>query len=81
MNPLHILLIGLAIGICARLLRPGRLHMSLLLTVSLAVVGAFAATYGGLFLGLYPMDGQASEIGAVAGAVLCVFLASRMRWN
>lgn len=79
MNLTQILLIGLSIGIAARFLRPGRRHMSLVLAVTLGVAGAFIATLGGKLLGLYEMGAPATMIGAAAGAVLLLFMASLVR--
>lgn len=79
MNFTEVILIGVGIGVAARVLRPGRLHMSLLLAVALSVAGAVVATLGGNLLGLYGMGATATTIGAVAGSILALFMAALVR--
>lgn len=79
MNFTEVILIGVGIGIAARVLRPGHWHMSLVLAVGLSVAGAVLATFGGNLLGLYAMGAPATLIGAAAGAILCLFIAALVR--
>jgi uncharacterized membrane protein YeaQ/YmgE (transglycosylase-associated protein family) len=71
------ILIGLAAGIVAKLLMPGRDPGGLIITILLGIAGAFVATYLGQTLGWYQAGDGAGFIGAVLGAVL-ILIAYRM---
>ena len=68
------IIIGLIVGLVARALMPGRQALGLVLTAVLGIVGAFVATYGGQFLGLYQSGEPAGFIGAVVGALAVLFV-------
>lgn len=70
---MHILvtvIIGLLVGIVAKLLMPGRDPGGFIITALLGIVGAIVATYLGRVLGLYGPGESAGFIGAVIGAVV-----------
>lgn len=70
---MHILvtvIIGLLVGIVAKLLMPGRDPGGFIITALLGIVGAIVATYLGRALGLYGPGESAGFIGAVIGAVV-----------
>ena len=70
---MHILvtvIIGLLVGIVAKLLMPGRDPGGFIITALLGIVGAIVATYLGRVLGLYGPGESAGFIGAVIGAVI-----------
>jgi uncharacterized membrane protein YeaQ/YmgE (transglycosylase-associated protein family) len=70
---MHILvtvIIGLLVGIVAKLLMPGRDPGGFVITALLGIVGAIVATYLGRVLGLYGPGESAGFIGAVIGAVV-----------
>ncbi|APR04908.1 GlsB/YeaQ/YmgE family stress response membrane protein [Thauera chlorobenzoica] len=73
------ILIGLIIGLIARLLHPGRDGLGLIMTALLGIGGSMLATFGGQFLGIYRVGQPAGFIGAVVGAVLILFVVSRLR--
>ncbi len=73
------ILIGLIIGLVARLLHPGRDGLGLIMTALLGIGGSMLATFGGQFLGIYRVGQPAGFIGAVVGAVLILFVVSRLR--
>lgn len=76
-----IIIIGLIAGALARLLVPGRQHMSILATIVIGIVGSFL----GGFLGyvLFHKDSQdgflqpAGIIGSVIGAIIVLLLWTR----
>lgn len=68
------LFIGLLAGIVARLLKPGRSGLGLIMTMILGVAGSVVATYGGQALGLYGVGEPAGFIGAVVGAIVLLFI-------
>ncbi len=77
------IIIGLLVGIVAKLLMPGRDPGGFIITALLGIVGAIVATYLGRALGLYGPNQSAGFIGAVIGAVILLaiyrLLAGRRR--
>jgi uncharacterized membrane protein YeaQ/YmgE (transglycosylase-associated protein family) len=71
------ILIGLAAGVIAKLLMPGRDPGGFIITILLGIAGAFVATFLGQTLGWYDAGEGAGLIGAVLGAVL-ILIAYRM---
>ena len=74
MHLLWILLIGLVIGILARIITPGPNPRGVIVTIVIGIVGAVIATYGGQVLGLYAPGEPAGFIGSVVGAVVLLVL-------
>jgi uncharacterized membrane protein YeaQ/YmgE (transglycosylase-associated protein family) len=76
-------IIGLLVGIVAKLLMPGRDPGGFIITALLGIVGAIVATYLGRALNLYGPNEAAGFIGAVIGAVILLaiyrLLAGRRR--
>jgi uncharacterized membrane protein YeaQ/YmgE (transglycosylase-associated protein family) len=71
MTILWTLLIGLLVGIIAKLLMPGRDGGGIILTMLLGVAGAFVAFLVGRALGFYAADGGAPGIiASIVGALL-----------
>jgi uncharacterized membrane protein YeaQ/YmgE (transglycosylase-associated protein family) len=77
------IIIGLLVGIVAKLLMPGRDPGGFIITALLGIVGAIIATYLGRALGWYGLNQSAGFIGAVIGAVILLaiyrLLAGRRR--
>ncbi|HTG23161.1 MAG TPA: GlsB/YeaQ/YmgE family stress response membrane protein [Reyranella sp.] len=74
MHILAIILIGLVIGILARIITPGPNPRGIIVTIVIGIVGAVIATYGGQALGLYAPGEPAGFIGSVLGAVVLLVL-------
>ena len=74
MGILGTLIIGLLVGIIARLLKPGRSGLGCIMTIILGLAGSVAATYGGQALGVYQAGQPAGFIGAVVGAIVLLFI-------
>ena len=74
MHLLGILLIGLVIGLLARIVTPGPNPRGIIVTMVIGIVGAVIATYGGQALGLYAPGEPAGFIGSVVGAVVLLVL-------
>jgi uncharacterized membrane protein YeaQ/YmgE (transglycosylase-associated protein family) len=70
MGILGTILIGLLVGVVARLLKPGHQPMGWVMTILLGIGGSVIATYGGQALGIYRFGQAAGFIGAVVGAVI-----------
>jgi uncharacterized membrane protein YeaQ/YmgE (transglycosylase-associated protein family) len=64
------LIIGLLVGVVAKLLMPGRDPGGFIVTILLGIAGAFVATYLGQSIGLYHVGQGAGFIGAVLGAMI-----------
>jgi uncharacterized membrane protein YeaQ/YmgE (transglycosylase-associated protein family) len=69
-----VLVIGLVIGLLARLVTPGPNPRGIIVTIVIGIVGAVIATYGGQALGLYAPGEPAGFIGSVVGAVVLLVL-------
>ncbi len=74
MSLLWTLIIGLLIGMVAKLLMPGRDPGGFIITTLLGVAGAFVATTIGRAAGWYLEGEPASFLAAVLGAVLLLVL-------
>ena len=74
MGILGTLIIGLLVGLIARLLKPGRSGLGWIMTIILGLAGSVAATYGGQALGVYQAGQPAGFIGAVVGAIVLLFI-------
>ena len=70
MHIIGTILIGLVVGVIAKLLMPGRDPGGFIITTLLGIAGAFVATYLGQAIGWYRADQAAGFIGAVVGAVI-----------
>jgi uncharacterized membrane protein YeaQ/YmgE (transglycosylase-associated protein family) len=73
------IIIGLIAGVVAKVLSPGKENMGLITTTLLGIAGSLVATYLGQALGWYQAGQGAGFIGAVVGAVLILFVYSRVR--
>ena len=71
---LGVLLIGLLIGIVAKLLTPGRDPGGCLVTILLGLGGSALGSYLGHIMGFYEPWESAGFIGSVIGAMLILLL-------
>ena len=69
---------GLIIGLLARAIMPGRQHMGLILTMILGLVGAWLGGLIGRFLGMYREGHPAGWFMALVGALIVLFIYSRV---
>lgn len=74
MEILGTLFIGLLAGVLARLLKPGKSGLGIIMTIILGVAGSVVATYGGQALNIYEAGQPAGFIGAVVGAIVLLFI-------
>jgi uncharacterized membrane protein YeaQ/YmgE (transglycosylase-associated protein family) len=68
------LLIGLLVGIVAKLLMPGKDPGGIIITILLGIAGSAVATFVGRAMGFYSENGAAGFIMSVLGAVLLLVL-------
>ena len=78
-NWLYIILIGLVVGVLARLLKPGRDSMGIILTIVLGIAGAILASYVGQYMGWYAPGQTAGFIGALLGAIAILLVMALFR--
>ncbi|MDQ3495745.1 MAG: GlsB/YeaQ/YmgE family stress response membrane protein [Pseudomonadota bacterium] len=78
-NWLYIIFIGLIVGLLARLLKPGRDNMGIILTVLLGIGGALLAGWAGQQMGWYQPGQPAGFIGALIGAIVILVVVSLFR--
>lgn len=78
-NWLYIILIGFIVGVLARLLKPGRDSMGIILTILLGIAGAAFASYVGQMMGWYAPGQAAGFIGALMGAIVILVVVSLFR--
>jgi uncharacterized membrane protein YeaQ/YmgE (transglycosylase-associated protein family) len=74
MDILWMLLIGLVVGIVAKLLLPGKDPGGFIVTTLLGVAGALLAGFLGRAMGLYDEGEPAGFIASVVGAILLLLV-------
>ena len=78
-NWLYIIVIGLIVGVIARLLKPGRQNMGILLTIVLGILGALFAGWAGRAIGWYAPGQAAGFIASVIGAIVLLVIVGFVR--
>ncbi|HOJ25802.1 MAG TPA: GlsB/YeaQ/YmgE family stress response membrane protein [Candidatus Saccharicenans sp.] len=73
------ILLGLAAGVIAKLIFPGKENMGWIMTTLLGIAGSFLSTYLGQFLKIYEPGETAGFIGAIIGALIILFIISLFR--
>lgn len=74
MEILYTLLIGLVVGIIAKLLMPGKDPGGFIITTLLGIAGAFVARFLGQALNWYEEGEPAGFLASVVGAILLLIL-------
>ncbi|NTV81130.1 MAG: GlsB/YeaQ/YmgE family stress response membrane protein [Candidatus Aminicenantes bacterium] len=74
MNIVWTILLGLAAGIIAKFIYPGKEKMGWIVTTLLGIAGSFVATYLGQWLKIYQPGETAGFIGAIVGALILLFV-------
>ena len=74
MDILWTIIIGLIVGVIAKLLMPGRDPGGFIITALLGIAGAFVGTFLGRALRLYDAGEPAGFIGSVIGAMVLLAL-------
>jgi len=78
-NWLYIILIGFIVGVLARLLKPGKDSMGIILTILLGIAGALLSGWVGQATGYYEPGEPAGFIGALLGAIVILIIVSLFR--
>lgn len=68
------IVIGLLVGIVAKLLMPGKDPGGFIITILVGIAGSFLATYLGQAMNLYDAGEPAGFIGGVIGAMILLLL-------
>ena len=76
---LYIILLGLVVGVLARLITPGRRRLGIILTSLLGIAGALLATWLGRQMDWYAAGQAAGFLGALLGAVIILGIAQLLR--
>lgn len=79
MSIIGTIIIGLIVGLVARLLHPGKDGLGLIMTSLLGIAGSVLATFGGQALGIYRAGEPAGFVGAVIGAIVILFVVARLK--
>jgi len=79
MSIIWTIVVGLVAGLLARMLKPGRDDMGMIMTTLLGIGGAFAMTALGRGLGWYGPDDAAGFIGAFVGAFVILLVIGAVR--
>ena len=67
-------IIGLVVGIVAKLLKPGKDPGGFIITALIGIAGAFTAKYIGQAVGWYRPDQNAGFIASVIGAIILLVI-------
>lgn len=78
-NWLYIIFIGLVVGVVARLLKPGKENMGIVLTILLGIGGALLAGFVGQSTGWYKEGQTAGFIASTIGAIVILFVVGALR--
>lgn len=68
------ILIGLVVGVVAKLLMPGKDPGGMLVTIIIGIAGSIAATFLGQLVGWYKQGQSAGFVMSVLGAVLILWI-------
>jgi uncharacterized membrane protein YeaQ/YmgE (transglycosylase-associated protein family) len=72
-------LVGFVVGLIARAVLPGTQSLGIILTAVLGIAGSFVAGFIGQALGWYQAGVGAGFIGSVVGAVVLLFVVSKLK--
>ena len=79
MSYIWMALVGFVVGLVARAVLPGTQSLGLILTAVLGIAGSFAAGFIGQAVGFYQAGQGAGFIGSVIGAILLLFVVSKLK--
>ena len=79
MSILWTILVGLVVGVLAKLLHPGKENMGIFATILLGVGGSLAATYIGRLVGFYQEGEAAGFLMGLLGAIVLLVLYGMVR--
>ena len=71
--------IGFVVGLIARAILPGTQSLGIILTAALGIAGSFLAGFAGKAMGWYTEGEPAGWIASVIGAILLLFIVSKLK--
>ena len=71
--------IGFVVGLIARAILPGTQSLGIILTAALGIAGSFLAGFAGKAMGWYTEGQPAGWIASVIGAILLLFIVSKLK--
>jgi uncharacterized membrane protein YeaQ/YmgE (transglycosylase-associated protein family) len=78
MGVLWYLLMGLVVGVAARILHPGRENMGIIMTLVIGVAGAFLAGLIGQIFGWYTLPNWKGFVVAIVVALILIVIYGRI---
>jgi uncharacterized membrane protein YeaQ/YmgE (transglycosylase-associated protein family) len=75
------ILMGLVVGLLAKMLTPGRDPTGFFITAAIGIAGSLIATFGGQALGLYSAGEPAGFVGSLVGAIILLVIYHFVRRN
>ena len=79
MEIIGMIVVGFIVGLIARAVKPGNDRMGIIFTTLLGIAGSFLAGYLGQAMGLYTTGEPAGWIASVVGAIVLLFIVSKLR--
>ena len=79
MHIIWTIIVGLLVGVVAKIIHPGKESMGCIMTTILGIGGSLFATFIGQALGLYQAGSAAGFIGAVIGAIILLVIYGAFR--
>jgi uncharacterized membrane protein YeaQ/YmgE (transglycosylase-associated protein family) len=79
MEYVWMVVVGFVVGLIARAILPGTQSLGIILTSVLGIAGSFAAGFIGQALGWYQAGQGAGFIGSVVGAIVLLFIVSKLK--
>ena len=73
------IIVGFLAGVVAKFIFPGKESMGFVMTTVLGIVGALVASFLGKMVGWYEPGEGAGFIGAIVGALLLLWIYSKMQ--
>ncbi|GAB2810037.1 GlsB/YeaQ/YmgE family stress response membrane protein [Dyella kyungheensis] len=74
MHWLWVIIVGLVVGVIAKMLKPGKDPGGFIITISLGIAGSFLSTYVGEKLGWWGETGLVHFLGSIAGAIVLLLI-------
>ena len=71
--------IGFVVGLIARAVLPGTQSLGIILTAARGIAGSFLAGFAGKAMGWYTEGEPAGWIASVIGAILLLFIVSKLK--
>ena len=78
MGIISMIVVGFIVGLLARAIMPGDQNLGIIMTIILGIAGSIVAGYLGAALGFYAAGQGAGWVGSIIGAVIVLFVYSKV---